>query len=511
MYTQCPQCLTIFAIDEDALQASLGIVHCGQCGQRFDALRTLSNSLPAERDAPLTERDAGQRVPTLTQAVPPAVQSAAPTERHQDDAAPAAATEASGADGPSAPPASGDAVVPAPVPTDTGSDWFADFENELTTSLLSEATPAASSEGMIDYTWQVDELPAQAPFAAPDVSTIFWGSGAELDVFEAMAAEEPARQASDDRDVPGPVEPVAPVWPAAAPPGFPEIAGANTDPPAIEEPVDPVVPPPAQSPADAAAPDASRTPGPDVATDAAPRAGRGEAPRADQLLAHDASEQAAAAETDDAEIDAAESDAVETDAVETGDAEATEATLESGDTTPTDVVSDPAEPLTPVYVRPRGRRMAGVAWALGCLVLALVLAAQLAWIKRVDLFRDPATHPWVARACQVIACRLPPIRAASKLALVSRDVRPDPHTSGALMITATVRNDADFRQPWPVVVVELTDLDNNVVAMRRFRPAEYMPDAARRAAGIAAGATSAVAFEVADPGRRAVAFRFSFE
>jgi hypothetical protein len=351
---------------------------------------------------------------------------------------------------------------------------------------------------MVDYTWQVDELPAQAPFAAPDVSTIFWGSGAELDVFEAMAAEEPTRQASDDRDIPGVSEPEAPAWPEASPAGFPEIAGANHDPPAIEESIHAVVPPPVQSPADEAVPDASRPPDFDAA---AARAVPGEAPRASQLLAHDATEQGAATETD----------AAGTGAVETEDAEATEAVLESPDTTPADVVSDPAEPLAPVYVRPRRRRTAGVAWALGCLVLALVLAAQLAWIKRVDLFRDPATHGWVARACQVIACRLPPIRDASKLELVSRDVRPDPHTSGALMITATVRNDAHFRQPWPVVVVELTDLDNNVVAMRRFRPAEYMPDAARRAAGIAAGATSAVAFEVADPGRRAVAFRFSFE
>jgi hypothetical protein len=316
-----------------------------------------------------------------------------------------------------------------------------------------------------------------------------------------MAAEEPARQASDDRDVPGVMEPVAPVWPDAAPAGFPEIAGANADPPAIEEPVHAVVPPPAQSPADAAKPEASHPPGPDVAADAATRAGPGEAPRANQLLAHDATEQAAAAETDDAE----------TDATDTAGTETAEVTSGPEDTPATEIVSDPAEPVAPVYVRPRRRRTAGVAWALGCLVLALVLAAQIAWIKRVDLFRDPATHPWVARACQVIACRLPPIRDASKLELVSRDVRPDPHTSGALMITATVRNDADFRQPWPVVVVELTDLDNNVVAMRRFRPAEYMPDAARRAAGIAAGATSAVAFEVADPGRRAVAFRFSFE
>lgn len=47
--------------------------------------------------------------------------------------------------------------------------------------------------------------------------------------------------------------------------------------------------------------------------------------------------------------------------------------------------------------------------------------------------------------------------------------------------------------------------------MRRFRPAEYMPDAVRRAAGIAPGATAAVAFEVADPGKRAGGYRFGFE
>jgi len=79
------------------------------------------------------------------------------------------------------------------------------------------------------------------------------------------------------------------------------------------------------------------------------------------------------------------------------------------------------------------------------------------------------------------------------------------------MITATVRNNAAFSQPWPIVVVELTDLDNNPVAMRRFRPAEYMTAPARRATGIAAGATAAVAFEVVDPGKRAVAFQFGFE
>jgi hypothetical protein len=148
---------------------------------------------------------------------------------------------------------------------------------------------------------------------------------------------------------------------------------------------------------------------------------------------------------------------------------------------------------------------------LGCVMLAAALAAQLAWARRVALIRDPATQSWALRVCTSLDCRLPPIRDIAKLELLSRDIRPDPDAAGALTITATLRNDARFRQPWPIVVVELTDLDNNVVAMRRFRPAEYMPDPARRTAGIAPETTAAVAFEVADPGKRAVSFHFGFE
>jgi hypothetical protein len=167
----------------------------------------------------------------------------------------------------------------------------------------------------------------------------------------------------------------------------------------------------------------------------------------------------------------------------------------------------------PVYVPPRRRRIgrSDWLWATGCVVLALALAAQVAWASRVALVRDPATQAQAMQLCARLDCRLPPIRDTAKLELLSRDVRPDPDAAGALAITATFRNNAPYRQPWPVVVVELTDLDNNVVAMRRFRPAEYMPDPARRSAGIAAGTTAAVAFEVADPGKRAVSFHFGFD
>ncbi|MEP7097794.1 MAG: zinc-ribbon domain-containing protein, partial [Dokdonella sp.] len=48
MYTQCPECLTIFKLDGEDLAAALGSVRCGHCAMVFDALRTVTDQLPPE-------------------------------------------------------------------------------------------------------------------------------------------------------------------------------------------------------------------------------------------------------------------------------------------------------------------------------------------------------------------------------------------------------------------------------------------------------------------------------
>ena len=48
MYTQCPECLTIYKVDGAELAATHGSVRCGHCMAVFDALRTLSLQLPPE-------------------------------------------------------------------------------------------------------------------------------------------------------------------------------------------------------------------------------------------------------------------------------------------------------------------------------------------------------------------------------------------------------------------------------------------------------------------------------
>lgn len=177
--------------------------------------------------------------------------------------------------------------------------------------------------------------------------------------------------------------------------------------------------------------------------------------------------------------------------------------------------TEPAPP-TPSFAIHRRRRTTAAPtrtwrWVAGCAVLLVCLGLQLAWAERQALAANPTTRPWLARACDWAGCHVPTVSDLSDLELLSRDVRPHPTVPGALLISATVRNNATFAQPYPVVSITLSDLDQNRIAMRRFRPASYIADADTRAAGLAPGATTALMFEVRDPGRNAIAFEFAFQ
>ena len=93
---------------------------------------------------------------------------------------------------------------------------------------------------------------------------------------------------------------------------------------------------------------------------------------------------------------------------------------------------------------------------------------------------------------------------------MSRDVRPHPSQSGALIISATLLNRAPFTQPYPIVEITLSDLDEQRIAMRRLAPQDYLVDARALARGLQPDATATIDLEVVDPGRNAVAFEFKF-
>lgn len=175
--------------------------------------------------------------------------------------------------------------------------------------------------------------------------------------------------------------------------------------------------------------------------------------------------------------------------------------------------ADDDGPSLPAFAagRRRARARRTAPWLLGSLLLALVLAGQIAWAERARWIDDAHARAWLEPLCGHLGCRLPLRHDASTLALLSRDIRPHPSVPGALIISATLRNDAAFAQPYPTVEVTLSNLDEKRVAMRRFQPREYLADARAIAQGLGAGASTSLVFEVADPGQDAVAFEFKFE
>ena len=48
MYTQCPECLSVFSLGAYTLAQAHAFVTCGYCGADFDSLATLADELPAE-------------------------------------------------------------------------------------------------------------------------------------------------------------------------------------------------------------------------------------------------------------------------------------------------------------------------------------------------------------------------------------------------------------------------------------------------------------------------------
>ncbi|MEN1940150.1 DUF3426 domain-containing protein [Luteimonas sp. MJ246] len=154
---------------------------------------------------------------------------------------------------------------------------------------------------------------------------------------------------------------------------------------------------------------------------------------------------------------------------------------------------------------------AGHGWALPAAVIALALLLALQWLlaDRARLAGDPGWRPVVAGACGLLRCTVPPWREAGAFTLLERDVRPHPRAANALRIAASFRNDAAWAQPWPGIVLTLSDIDGRPLGTREFTAAEYL--GGRPPSDLlASGQGAVIRMDVLEPGPGAVSFAFDF-
>ena len=92
--------------------------------------------------------------------------------------------------------------------------------------------------------------------------------------------------------------------------------------------------------------------------------------------------------------------------------------------------------------------------------------------------------------------------------MLDRNVQPKAGMAGVLTVSASFRNDARWPQPWPTLVLTLSDVDGRQVGQRAFAPAEYREhDAADL---LVPGQSAAVRLDVIEPAPKIVAFTFDF-
>jgi predicted Zn finger-like uncharacterized protein len=147
-------------------------------------------------------------------------------------------------------------------------------------------------------------------------------------------------------------------------------------------------------------------------------------------------------------------------------------------------------------------------WAMLNIVLILALAGQYAYANRDDLIQYPVLRPWLSQLCMIMACEAPLRSDASRIVLANRLVESDPNHSNALLIDATLVNNADFPQPYPLLEIRFSDLNGQLVAGRRFRPSEYLSPGTPLQAGMAPHQPVHAALQILDPGKNAVSFQF---
>lgn len=142
--------------------------------------------------------------------------------------------------------------------------------------------------------------------------------------------------------------------------------------------------------------------------------------------------------------------------------------------------------------------------------LTVLLTLQLLLAQRQELAASARWRPVVSGLCGVLQCDVPPWHEPAAFTMLGRNVQPRPGAPGVLVATASFRNDARWPQPWPTLVLGLSNIDGQPVGQRAFSPREYRGDTAD-AGELSPGQSATVRFEVLEPAPRIVAFTFDFQ
>lgn len=156
-------------------------------------------------------------------------------------------------------------------------------------------------------------------------------------------------------------------------------------------------------------------------------------------------------------------------------------------------------------------RFARWRWLGGVLILLLLvtLAAQFAWLQRDTYAKMDQWRGLYQSACAVIGCTLPAQEDLSQIRTSNVLVRDHKVLDNVKLIDAVLTNRAPFKQPFPVLIIQYTDVNGELVADQAFRPEDYLRGELTGSTLMPMNTRVYVSIPIQDPGQRAVNYQLS--
>lgn len=470
MFTNCPECGTVYRIGAAELRVADGFVRCGNCSATFNALLSLADEAPS--------------LATLEEVVRPPVP--APD-------APAPASPGRLPDGPKSPePASPEQgfqenppwepALPADVADDADVDAFADALDDISIGDEADADgegttePGLAAADALEFDVPEDSWsrffedtgiqPARGfmlpggPARAPGEADGFADHDDDPDL-----EDDPEAGADPVYVIDGP-DPAIPAGPAVDEEPLPRETAATT----IDQPEDPQ--------------ESVPSPAPDPGTD-------------DTIEEED---EELAGETASPPEPAVVEDGVEMPGIADGPAETpmpgTEPGSDAGPAEPEWV----HQPMAWMPERTSDDRRRSTAYALGSALLAVLLVGQILHHERDELAASPAWGGPIRKFYGLLGLPLYPAWNLGAYAVRATEAEAG-RTAGALDIHARIAVTGNAPVGLPLVRVVLRDRFQNILGSRVLGPGEYLVGDSRGSGQLVApGATVPVSVSLVDPG-----------
>jgi len=149
-------------------------------------------------------------------------------------------------------------------------------------------------------------------------------------------------------------------------------------------------------------------------------------------------------------------------------------------------------------------------WGGLSVLMMLVFLGQAIYFKHNELGQISQLRPWIQMFCKHASCELSMQTDIGQIELLGQDIRSHPKNEKALLVSATIINNASFTQPYPGLQLSFSDMNGVKVATRNFMPKDYLPSKYSSKKGMESNIPIQLELELVDPGKSAVNFEFDF-